>query len=265
MTSRVTPGSGRTKTVSFKKPKPAPENNPDNHIDSQLPGYLEIRIRSLKSVPTVNQMKTSNKLLLGLATVLLAGLLGINFVLKAEYDDIRKNPRPEEGFGFAEVPHFSHVRINSASPGILFSVQENAESTVQINEKYRGKIKVAVANDTLLITVAERIAAPKTPGNQQPVAAFIHAPQLKSIVFENGSGSIKDMKGKSLSVECKTNSRVTVYDSRIDNLHLTTSGKAILTIDEKNRIKNLHTNQRDRSRIFVGGMLLRNDVGRAKK
>ncbi len=201
-------------------------------------------------------MKTSNRLLLALATVLLAGLLGTNFVLKAEYEDIRKNPRPEEGFGFAEVPHFSHVRVNSASPDILFSVQENAESTVQINGKYRGKIKVAVTNDTLLINLTANIATPKTPGNQQPVAAFIHGPQLKSIVFENGSGSIKDMKGKSLSVECKTNSRVTVYDSRIDNLHLTTSGKAILTIDEKNRIKNLHTDQRDSSRVFVGGMRL---------
>ena len=210
-------------------------------------------------------MKTSNKLLLGLATVLLAGLLGTNFVLKAEYDDIRKNPRPEEGFGFAEVPRFSHVRINSASPDILFSIQENAESTVQINGKHQGKIKVAVENDTLLINLTANIAAPKTPGNQPPTAALINAPQLKSIVFENGLGSIRDMKGKNLSVECKTNSRVTVYDSRIDNLHSITSGKAVFKIDEKNRIENLHTDQRDSSRIFVGGTLLKNDAGAVKK
>ncbi len=210
-------------------------------------------------------MKTSNKLLLSLATVLLAGLLGSNFMLKAEYEDIRKNPRPEEGFGFLKVPHFSHVRVSSASPDILFSVQENAESTVQINGKYRGKIKVAVENDTLLITVAERIAAPKTHENQQPVAAFIHGPQLTSIVFENGSGSIKEMKHKNLSVECKTDSRVTVYDNRIDNLHIAASGEAVLTIDEKNQIKNLHTDQRDSSRVFVGGTLLRNATNQPEK
>ena len=230
-----------------------------------MPGYLEIRIRSLKPVSTVNQMKTSNKLLLVLATVLLAGLLGSNLALKTEYDDIRKNPRPKEGFGFVKVPHFSHVRVSSASPDILFSVQENAESTVQINGKYQGKIKVAVENDTLLINLTANIAVPETPENQPPVAAFIHGPQLKSIVFENGSGSIRDMKHTNLSVECKTDSRVTVYDSRIDNLHSITSGKAVLTIDEKNRIKNLHTGQRDSSRVFVGGRLLRNATNQPEK
>ena len=210
-------------------------------------------------------MKTSNKLLLSLAALLLAGLLGSNFILKAEYEDIRKNPRPTEGFGFVDVPHFSHVRVNSASPDILFSIRENAESTVQINGKYKGKINTAVKNDTLLIKLAERIAAPKTPGNEQPVAAFIHATRLKSIVFENGSGSIRDMKSENLSVECRANSRVTVSDSQIGNLHGTTSGKAVLTIDEQNQIKNLHTGQRDSSRVFVGGILLRNATSRPPK
>lgn len=198
-------------------------------------------------------MKTSNRLLLALAVVLLAGLLGTNFALRAEYESIRKNPRPVEGFSFVNVPRFSHVRINSASPGLEFVVRQGGRAGVQANRNLAGKIRFSVRHDTLLVAMP----ASKLRGG---VAACIDAPPA-SIVYENGTGSIRDFTCQSLRVHCKGGSRVSLAGSQIGALAVETENRAVFSVEmtvmySDKGIGNLYAAQRDSSQILLGGTRL---------
>jgi hypothetical protein len=201
-------------------------------------------------------MKTSNKLLIALAVVVLAGLISSNIVLKAEYEDIKAHPRPQEGFQFVQVAAFSHVNVNSLSPGIRFSIQQDNHPSVQVYSEWASRIHTRVQNDTLFIELPERINIPKTEENPagETIGMYITQPHLTSITFDNGLGSIANWQTNLARIELHNASRVNTYRNKINDLHIFLRNRALFTVEDDNEIKKLHSIKSDSSELNVEGI-----------
>lgn len=201
-------------------------------------------------------MKTSNKLLIALAVVVLAGLISSNVVLKAEYEDIKANPRPEDGFQFVTVTAFSHVKVNSLSPGIRFFVQQGSRPSVQVYNEWASRIHTRVQNDTLFVDLPERINVPKTAQNPagEMTGMYVTQSQLTSITFENGLGSIADWQTNLARIELHNASQVNTYREKVKELHILLRNRAVLTVEDDNEIKKLHSIKSDSSELIVEGI-----------
>jgi len=204
-------------------------------------------------------MKTSNRLLLALAVVLLAGLISTNFVLKAEYEDIKAHPRPQEGFRFVEVPAFSHVKVNSLSSGIRFSIQQSNRPSVQVNDSLATRIRTQVRHDTLFIDLSEQIAIPKTTENPagEQMGMSVTATELISITFENGLGIVSGWDRETARIELHNRSQVNSYRNKLTEMYVTTHDQAVFTLEDDNEIKKLHAVKSDSSEIQVEGISVR--------
>ncbi len=201
-------------------------------------------------------MKTSNRLLLALVASVLIGLVSTNFVLKAEYEDMKAHPRPQEGFRFVEIPAFSHVKVNSLSPGIRFYIQQGSQVLAEVKDSLAVKIKTRVQNDTLFIDLPERIVVPKTTENPagEYTGMSITGTQLASVTFDNGLGSVAGWNREIARIELRNRSRVNSYRNKLKEMHMTTHDQAVLTLEDDNDIKKLYSVKSDSSEVILEGI-----------
>jgi hypothetical protein len=202
-------------------------------------------------------MKTSDKLLLGLAAVLLAGLVATGFALKVEYESVKAKPRPQEGFRFVPtVPAFSHVKVNSLSPGIRFYIQQGSRAVVQVNNNLADRIKTRVQNDTLFVDLPERIIVRKTEDNPagEQIGMSVTFAKLASVTFVNGLGSVSGWKTGTGRIELQNRSRVNSYRDKMENLYVVTHGQSVFTLEDNTEIKKFYPIKSDSSKIWVEGV-----------
>ena len=202
-------------------------------------------------------MKTSDKLLLGLAAVLLGGLVTTGFVLKAEYESVKAKPRPQEGFRFLPaVPAFSHVKVNSLSPGIRFYMQQGSRVVLQVNDSLADRIKTRVENDTLFINLPERITVRKTEDNPagEQIGMSVTFAQLASVTFVNGLGSVAGWKARTGRIGLQNRSRVNSYRDKMENLYVVTQGQSVFTLEDNTEIMKFYPVKSDSGKIWVEGV-----------
>ncbi len=205
-------------------------------------------------------MKTSHKLLIALVVIILGGMVCTNFILKAEYDDLKVHPRPHAGFQFVEAPAFSHVRINSLSPAINIGIQQHKMGSVQVSDEMQKHLKTRVQNDTLYVDLPETLAVPKLEKEEFPKYAnndyyglLIRTPNLVSVQMVNGTCRLDNWQTEKAHLELFNKSKLSSGQNHITDLYVATHDQSFVDLygDE---IKNLHATKSEDSKIQIAGV-----------
>lgn len=183
-------------------------------------------------------MKTSNIIIIGFFTFLLAGMLTLTISAKSHEKDVSKEYMEKANTNITKLPSFSVI---VGQPGSVFHIQQSSDNRIEI--KYYDKINLKsnayrISNDTLYfsdsdkrVTVSYRIFCNNvnTVQGKPKSTVYIDSYISKSLKVSTDNGilflsnenlNVKDYKNKvyNISIAAVNGSFVQVHKSIISSL-----------------------------------------------
>ena len=95
-------------------------------------------------------MKTSNKLLIAIFTLVLFAIIGTNLILKAEYEKIDLHD-PFYGYSMEKVEPYKVVALKGNGYGLI-QIQQGNIFQVRVKEKHKNQVNWNLKHDTLTLS-----------------------------------------------------------------------------------------------------------------
>ncbi|MCF0057103.1 GIN domain-containing protein [Dyadobacter sp. CY356] len=192
-------------------------------------------------------MKQSNILIIGLVAVILLFVVGLNLVLKAEYEKIDQND-PFYGYKKEVLKPFTFVKINGKQVGVT-QIQPGTDFQIHyITDKKMLDWKIK--GDTLELTqkaLSDDIANRSYDFDVKP-SFYITAPELSGVDALNTTSIIKGWKTTNFSLHQNGKSTLLI-ENTFGNLSARISSGGYLLIQGNNKIGKSNISVRDSSEL----------------
>lgn len=204
-------------------------------------------------------MKTSNKLVLLLAILIVGGLFVSNYSLKQQFNEMDTSDLYWE-FGTRESGKFHHIVICGGNL-LKTTIIEGKESRIMRKGDLKDWLTATFKNDTLYIDYAERVlaAASENKRGYTSQLVYVELPELKSLTVENGNVDLENnMKNGFIAISGITNLSalfkknglsldILVKDESTANINLAPKVESL-------NFKKLNINAYGRSELTFGNM-----------
>lgn len=203
-------------------------------------------------------MKTSDRILCGLAAVLLTATAGVDVILKQGYAAVRLDD-PDRAYLKMDVRPFKHLRITGGN-GYAVEIRQAKEYEIKVMRSRERFFSSVRRGDTLTIqfTVASTSANPD-PG-QLPRGLVISAPRLVSISAEGTSNLIREWSSDSLQIRLEGNATANISRINLAGLAVAGSQKARINFDSANTVKNLRLDLNHAASVYLNQIRFRHLV-----
>ena len=201
-------------------------------------------------------MKTSIKLLIGIAIAVLLTMIGAGWSFRRQYDQLDHSDTYAQ-YSRQTLPPFRVLKV-VGSPGELFLVQPGRRSTLRVRSDFQMKISYESLGDTLLVryepdtnqSVDDRGVSAGTALSATPIAV-LSLPALPSIRVENATCLLANWQATSLTVaQTGRNGALGLRHLSIGELDATVAGGSLLRAEAQNRIGRATVTVRDQA-IFI--------------
>ncbi|MBC8152316.1 MAG: hypothetical protein H7Z72_05340 [Bacteroidetes bacterium] len=203
-------------------------------------------------------MKTSIKLLIGIAIAVLLTMVGTGWSFRHQYDQLDHSD-PFAQYSRQTLPVFRVLRV-VGSPGEVFLVQPGSAPTLRINSRFQQKIAYRIVGDTLVVQYTptdgeltdDRGIRAGDALSGLPLAV-VAVPALQTVLVENATCKLANWKLASLTIsQTGPNGATELGNTIIDDLQATVSGGSLLRTAGKNAINRATVMVKNKA-TFVAG------------
>lgn len=159
-------------------------------------------------------MKTSNKLVLLLAILIVGGLFVSNYQLKKQFDSIDPSD-PYWEFQVLELPNFHHVKIKGGNLMQTVIVRGD-KSNVMRNGNLKDWLNAAVKNDTLFVDFTDHVKTTRQRVSDTMIdeKIIISITDLQSLTASKANVEIRNSSAPNLKILAKNHSSVDLKGSK---------------------------------------------------
>lgn len=199
-------------------------------------------------------MKTSNKLLLTLITVLFLGILASSMVLKSEFEKIDRD-NPFYGYAQETLEPFRAVKLSGNYPGLV-QLQQGDAYELLTNDGSQAELAWEIKNDTLIISVQY----PESKQRYNQTYAFydnyagvnIIAPSLSALDTDGITCRLSGWNERQMHLDMQGNKRgILLKESTIAQLSASISQGGMILLEENNKVERALLEVRDSSSFIA--------------
>ncbi|MDF9794959.1 hypothetical protein OKW21_000222 [Catalinimonas alkaloidigena] len=200
-------------------------------------------------------MKTSNKLLFILVTVLFMGILASSMVLKSEFEKIDRD-NPFYGYAQENLEPFTAVKLSGNYPHLV-QLQQGDTYELLTTHDARPNLLWEVKDDTLVIS----IQYPESNSSYNQNYAFydnhagvnIIAPHLSALFTEGITCRLSGWDEAQMSIHMKGYQRgILLKENTIAQLSASIRQGGLVLLDENNKVELAKIEVRDSSTFTAG-------------
>ena len=195
-------------------------------------------------------MKTSNKLLIGIAFLTLFAMLGSNLEIQAKYKKIKTDDL-FPGYISKSVTPF-HVIVLKGNLNGFVEIQAGKTNEIKAHPVFDKNVKSEIHGDTLKVSLMYPKRNNFTETNVPGYGPTIHidASNLTEVISTDISYKIKGLKTAQLKLNA--NGGYTLLDStNLDNVTAVYRKEAILKIADNNKLGRTDIHIRDKSELDI--------------
>lgn len=201
-------------------------------------------------------MKTSNKILLSLLTVMVLATILNDLSLNKAYSRIKLND-PFKNYQPVIVRPFKHLQIKGGN-GYAVEIKQASALDIKVMSSRKNFLSASFSGDTLFIVfTVNGTANPQEPA-QLPVGLIISSPFVRTITTDGISTIINNWKTDSLQVAITGNASVNINNAAIDALTLSASAYSVVNFLHDNKISDLAIRLQNKAAVFLNGVTYTN-------
>lgn len=197
------------------------------------------------------KIKKSNKVLLFLATILLAGAIVTDYLLALSYKSINLQ-NPLRNFESISIRPFKTLKV---SGGNAYSVElrRGDSFAIQLLSSRKSFFKLKQEGDSLVIQFS--VAARTANQSYDPVKGLIiYAPGVRDAEFSGTNSLVTGFSQDSLVLTQSTRSKTIIEDLHIGTLTLQSDGESLYDCKKNNEAKNLIIGLKNNAVALLNGI-----------
>lgn len=202
-------------------------------------------------------MKTSIKLLLGIAIAVLLTMVGTGWSFRQQYDQLDHSD-PFAQFSRQKLPAFRVLKV-IGSQGERFLLQPGASPVLRIHPEHQSEVTYKIAGDTLLIRYT--LSYPDNDYNdlragdalQIRPTVVISAPAIQAVTVERATCKLANWQLANLTLaQTGPKGAFALENMIIGALQATMTGNSLLSAEAKNTIGQAKVTINGRASFIVG-------------
>ncbi|MDB5089487.1 MAG: hypothetical protein JWR09_3481 [Mucilaginibacter sp.] len=197
-------------------------------------------------------MKTSNKILLTLLSVLLATTVFVDFLLKRAYLKINLTD-PFKNYAPVAIRPFKYLNIKGGN-AYAIEIKQATKLDMKVMTSRKSFLTTAQHGDTLLIkfTVMSSMAMRDPEG--LPHGLIISSPEIAEIIAEGSNNIITGWKMDSLKLTLTSNASASINNADLGKLSVRGNQNAVFNFHSENKVQYLDLRLTDSASAFLQGI-----------
>ncbi len=202
-------------------------------------------------------MKTSIKLLIGIAVAVLLTMIGAGWSFRQQYDQLDHSD-PFAQFTKQALPAFRVLKL-VGDQGERFLVQPGVSPILRIQPEHQAEVSYRTIGDTLLVRY--KLSYPDTEydelhaGDAHGIrpAVVVTTPMLQAVLVERATCKVANWNVANLTLtQLGPKGAFALADNRINSLQASLMSSGLLSAEDKNTVAQATITLKDKASFLVG-------------